>query len=88
MAYSTRPQLKNCDVSIETLIVDADGKLAATEAAHRVAFNLEFERDLLGVVWWPAQHPEPPKITSGKERVGRHTDQLELGAAEVPMAAR
>jgi beta-phosphoglucomutase-like phosphatase (HAD superfamily) len=35
-------------MSIDGLIFDLDGTMADTEEAHRVAFNLAFERHRLG----------------------------------------
>ena len=69
-------------MSIDALIFDVDGTLADTEEVHRIAFNLAFERYRLGWVWEPARYRELLKVTGGKERIGRHIDQLELGAAE------
>ena len=45
-------------MAIEALIFDVDGTLADTEEAHRVAFNLAFERFRLGWVWEPAEYRE------------------------------
>ena len=38
-------------MSIEALIFDVDGTMADTEEAHRIAFNLAFERLGLGWSW-------------------------------------
>ena len=69
-------------MSTEALIFDVDGTLADTEEAHRIAFNLAFERYRLGWVWEAAPYRELLKVTGGKERIGHHIDRLELGAAE------
>ena len=45
-------------MSIEALIFDVDGTMADTEGAHRVAFNLAFERYRLGWVWQPSEYRE------------------------------
>ncbi|MES1161555.1 MAG: HAD-IA family hydrolase [Rhizobacter sp.] len=69
-------------MSIEALIFDVDGTLADTEEAHRVAFNLAFERYRLGWVWQPAEYRELLKITGGKERLAHYIDTLPIAAAE------
>ena len=56
-------------MSIEALIFDVDGTMADTEEAHRVAFNLAFERYRLGWVWSRTEYRELLKITGGKERL-------------------
>ncbi|MBC7992469.1 MAG: HAD-IA family hydrolase [Rhizobacter sp.] len=69
-------------MSIQALIFDVDGTLADTEEAHRVAFNLAFERYRLGWVWEPSEYRELLSTTGGKERMARYIDELPLGAAE------
>lgn len=69
-------------MGIEALIFDVDGTMADTEEAHRVAFNLAFERYRLGWVWEPSQYRELLKITGGKERMASFIDSLALGAPE------
>ena len=69
-------------MSINALIFDVDGTLADTEEAHRVAFNLAFERYRLGWVWEPSQYRELLNTTGGKERMARYIDELPIGAAE------
>ena len=69
-------------MSIEALIFDVDGTLADTEEAHRVAFNLAFERYRLGWVWEPVEYRELLKITGGKERMTSYIDGLAVDAAE------
>ncbi len=69
-------------MAIEALIFDVDGTMADTEEAHRVAFNLAFERYRLGWVWEPSEYRELLKITGGKERMASYIDTLALGAAE------
>lgn len=69
-------------MAIEALIFDVDGTLADTEEAHRVAFNLAFERFRLGWVWEPAEYRELLKITGGKERMTSYVEGLATDAAE------
>ena len=69
-------------MGIEALIFDVDGTMADTEEAHRVAFNLAFERYRLGWVWEPCEYRELLKITGGKERVASFIDSLPIGAPE------
>jgi HAD superfamily hydrolase (TIGR01509 family) len=69
-------------VSIEALIFDVDGTLADTEEAHRVAFNLAFERYRLGWVWQAAEYRELLKITGGKERLAHYIDTLQIAVAD------
>jgi HAD superfamily hydrolase (TIGR01509 family) len=63
---------------IAALIFDVDGTLADTEEAHRVAFNLAFERYRLGWVWQPAQYRELLRVTGGKERLSYYIKSLAL----------
>jgi HAD superfamily hydrolase (TIGR01509 family) len=65
-------------MAIEALIFDVDGTLADTEEAHRVAFNLAFERHRLGWVWEPSLYRELLKVTGGKERIARYIETLAL----------
>ena len=69
-------------MSIEALIFDVDGTLADTEEAHRVAFNLAFERYKLGWVWKAAEYRELLRITGGKERMAHYIDQLDASPHE------
>lgn len=69
-------------MSIEALIFDVDGTLADTEEAHRVAFNLAFERQGLGWRWSPADYRALLEVTGGKERLRGYIDALAPGAAE------
>lgn len=69
-------------MGIEALIFDVDGTMADTEEAHRVAFNLAFERYRLGWVWEASEYRELLKITGGKERMASFIDSLPLGAPE------
>lgn len=69
-------------MSIQALIFDVDGTLADTEEAHRVAFNLAFERYRLGWVWEPSEYRELLSTTGGKERMARYIDELPIGPAE------
>ena len=69
-------------MGIEALIFDVDGTLADTEEAHRVAFNLAFERYRLGWTWQPAEYRELLKVTGGKERIASYIDLLPVNDAE------
>jgi beta-phosphoglucomutase-like phosphatase (HAD superfamily) len=69
-------------MSIAALIFDVDGTLADTEEAHRVAFNLAFERYRLGWVWQPDEYRELLQVTGGKERISIYIDTLPLPDAE------
>jgi len=69
-------------MSIEALIFDVDGTMADTEEAHRVAFNLAFERFRLGWEWQPGEYRELLKVAGGKERIARHIDTLPGDAGE------
>ncbi len=69
-------------MSIKALIFDVDGTLADTEEAHRVAFNLAFERYRLGWVWKPDAYRALLEVTGGKERIAHYIDQLDVSAYE------
>lgn len=69
-------------MGIEALIFDVDGTMADTEEAHRIAFNLAFERYHLGWVWETPEYRELLKITGGKERIAHYISQLDLAARE------
>jgi len=69
-------------MSIQALIFDVDGTMADTEEAHRVAFNLAFQRYRLGWVWKPAEYRELLKVTGGKERLAHYIDGLAVPAYE------
>ena len=69
-------------MSIEALIFDVDGTLADTEEAHRVAFNLAFERFQLGWNWSRDAYRQLLDITGGKERMRAYIDALAISAAE------
>ena len=69
-------------MGIEALIFDVDGTMADTEEAHRVAFNLAFERYRLGWTWEPSEYRELLRITGGKERLAKYIDTLPLADAE------
>lgn len=69
-------------MGIDALIFDVDGTLADTEEAHRVAFNLAFERYRLGWVWHPSEYRELLKVTGGKERMAHYIGNLPLADAE------
>ena len=69
-------------MTIDALIFDVDGTLADTEEAHRVAFNLAFERYRLGWVWEPGEYRELLHINGGKERITTYIETLALPDAE------
>jgi beta-phosphoglucomutase-like phosphatase (HAD superfamily) len=69
-------------MSIEALIFDVDGTLADTEEAHRIAFNLAFERYRLGWAWSRDAYRSLLNVTGGKERIAAYIATLELGATE------
>jgi len=69
-------------VSIEALIFDVDGTLADTEEAHRVAFNLAFERHRLGWSWTRADYRGLLNVTGGKERIASHVRSLAVDDRE------
>lgn len=69
-------------MTIEALIFDVDGTLADTEEAHRVAFNLAFERHRLGWHWSRADYRQLLEVTGGKERIASFIDTLPVAPAE------
>ena len=69
-------------MAIEALIFDVDGTLADTEEAHRVAFNLAFERLRLGWTWSRADYRQLLEVTGGKERIASYIDTLAVSTAE------
>jgi HAD superfamily hydrolase (TIGR01509 family) len=69
-------------MSIEALVFDVDGTLADTEEAHRVAFNLAFERHGLGWHWSQADYRMLLEVTGGKERLRGYIDALMPAPAE------
>lgn len=69
-------------MTIEALIFDVDGTLADTEEAHRVAFNLAFERYRLGWSWNRDEYRELLKVTGGKERLAAFICNLPIDADE------
>lgn len=69
-------------MAIEALIFDVDGTLADTEEAHRVAFNLAFERYRLGWAWAPTEYRELLTVTGGKERMAHYIARLDVSAYE------
>jgi HAD superfamily hydrolase (TIGR01509 family) len=58
------------------LIFDLDGTLADTEEAHRVAFNLAFERHRLGWSWSRSQYRDLLQVSGGRERLVAHVARL------------
>ncbi len=69
-------------MKIQALIFDVDGTMADTEEAHRVAFNLAFERYRLGWVWQPDEYRELLQVKGGKERMALYIETLPLPDAE------
>jgi len=63
-------------MSIEALIFDVDGTMADTEEAHRVAFNLAFDRQRLGWNWTRTEYRALLAITGGKERITGYIESL------------
>ena len=68
-------------MSIEALIFDVDGTMADTEEAHRVAFNLAFDRQRLGWNWTRTEYRALLSITGGKERITSYIESLPVSAA-------
>ena len=69
-------------MSIEALIFDVDGTLADTEEAHRVAFNLAFERQRIGWSWTRSEYRRLLAVTGGKERIASYIESLPVGAPQ------
>lgn len=69
-------------MGIRALIFDVDGTMADTEEAHRVAFNLAFERLRLGWTWERAEYRDLLKVHGGKERMASYIEALSLDDAE------
>lgn len=69
-------------MTVEALIFDVDGTLADTEEAHRVAFNLAFERLRLGWSWTRTEYRRLLGVAGGKERLAGYIEALPLGAAQ------
>ena len=68
-------------MSIEALIFDVDGTMADTEEAHRVAFNLAFDRQRLGWTWTRSEYRSLLSVTGGKERIASYIDTLPVSPA-------
>jgi len=68
-------------MTIEALIFDVDGTLADTEEAHRLAFNLAFERHRLGWTWTRAEYRRLLSVTGGKERITSYIQSLPVSTA-------
>ena len=68
-------------MSIEALIFDVDGTMADTEEAHRVAFNLAFERQRLGWTWTRTEYKGLLSVTGGKERITAYIESLPVSTA-------
>jgi HAD superfamily hydrolase (TIGR01509 family) len=68
-------------MTIEALIFDVDGTMADTEEAHRVAFNLAFDRQRLGWNWTRSEYRTLLSVTGGKERIASYIQALPVSAA-------
>jgi beta-phosphoglucomutase-like phosphatase (HAD superfamily) len=69
-------------MSIEALIFDVDGTLADTEEAHRVAFNLAFDRQRLGWAWTRTEYRQLLRVNGGKERIASYIRSLPVAEAQ------
>lgn len=69
-------------MAIDALILDVDGTIADTEEAHRVAFNLAFERFGLDWRWQRTEYRELLAVAGGKERIRSYIDRLQLPRPE------
>ncbi|MEW5834428.1 MAG: HAD-IA family hydrolase [Pseudomonadota bacterium] len=67
---------------IAALVFDVDGTLADTEEAHRVAFNMAFERMHLGWQWNRTEYLRLLQVAGGKERLAAFIRSLQVPAAE------
>lgn len=67
---------------IRALILDVDGTLADTEAAHLAAFNCAFAAQGLGWRWSSSDYIRHLEVAGGKERLSAYIDGLPVGAAE------
>lgn len=65
-------------MAIDVLLFDVDGTLADTEEAHRIAFNVAFEREGLGWRWQPEDYRRLLEVTGGKERIRSYIDALPI----------
>jgi HAD superfamily hydrolase (TIGR01509 family) len=68
-------------MSIEALIFDVDGTLADTEEAHRIAFNLAFDRQRLGWNWTRTEYRALLAVNGGKERISSYIESLPISTA-------
>jgi beta-phosphoglucomutase-like phosphatase (HAD superfamily) len=68
-------------MTIEALIFDVDGTMADTEEAHRVAFNLAFDRQRLGWTWTRTEYRNLLSVTGGKERIASYIETLPVSAS-------
>lgn len=69
-------------MAIKALIFDVDGTMADTEEAHRVAFNLAFERLRVGWTWERSEYREMLKVHGGKERMASYIEALSIDDVE------
>ena len=67
-------------MSIEALIFDVDGTMADTEEAHRIAFNLAFDRQRLGWTWTRTEYRALLSVAGGKERIATYIQALPVSA--------
>lgn len=56
---------------LDALIFDVDGTVAETEALHRRAFNLAFERHGIDLAWDAKEYRRLLRVHGGKERIAR-----------------
>lgn len=63
---------------LEAFIFDVDGTVAETEALHRRAFNLAFERHGIDLAWDPKEYRRLLGVHGGKERIARSLAEHEM----------
>ncbi|MGE5096126.1 MAG: HAD-IA family hydrolase [Betaproteobacteria bacterium] len=63
---------------LDALIFDVDGTVAETEALHRRAFNLAFERHGIDLAWDPKEYRRLLRVHGGKERIARALAEHEM----------
>lgn len=63
---------------LDALLFDVDGTVAETEALHRRAFNLAFERHGIDLAWDPKEYRRLLRVAGGKERIGRSLAEHEM----------
>ena len=63
---------------LDALIFDVDGTVAETEALHRRAFNLAFERHGIDLAWDAKEYRRLLRVHGGKERIARSLAEHEM----------